>query len=110
MRALRPLPPDLSRRIDALARGWSGDPDIAAVYLSGSRGLGARVPASDFELAVPLRAARARARGEGESEREQRERRRRAKGAGGGGYPEGLANVTSEPDPELFQTRYATWD
>jgi hypothetical protein len=31
MPAERPMPEDLADRIDALARAWSGDPDLAAI-------------------------------------------------------------------------------
>ena len=37
MLAERPLPEDLADRIDALSLAWSGDPDLAAIYLFGSR-------------------------------------------------------------------------
>jgi predicted nucleotidyltransferase len=51
----RPLPVDLDDRIDALVRAWSDDPDLAAIYLFGSRA-GARArPRSDVDLAVALR-------------------------------------------------------
>jgi predicted nucleotidyltransferase len=49
------LPEDVSDRIDALARAWSRDPDLAAVYLFGSRAAGREGPRSDVDLAVVLR-------------------------------------------------------
>jgi predicted nucleotidyltransferase len=55
MLAERPLPDDLDDRIDALVRAWSDDPDLAGIYLFGSR-TGARAgPRSDVDLAVALR-------------------------------------------------------
>src|ERR1700675_4953646 len=55
MLAERPLPEDLTDRIDALSQAWSGDPDLAAIYLFGSRASGRRGPRSDVDLAVVLR-------------------------------------------------------
>lgn len=55
MRAERPLPPDLESRLATLGRDWSDDPDIAAVYLFGSRAAGEPGPRSDVDLAVVLR-------------------------------------------------------
>jgi len=55
MPAERPMPEDLADRIDALARAWSGDPDLAAIYLFGSRAGGRGGPRSDVDLAVVLR-------------------------------------------------------
>jgi predicted nucleotidyltransferase len=55
MRVERPLPPDLESRLATLAREWSDDPDIAAVYLFGSRAAGKPGPRSDVDLAVVLR-------------------------------------------------------
>lgn len=49
------MPEDLAGRIDALARSWSGDPDLAAIYLFGSRAIGRAGPRSDVDLAVVLR-------------------------------------------------------
>ena len=55
MLAERPLPRDVDERIDALVRTWSGDPDLAAIYLFGSRAQGQGGPRSDVDLAVVLR-------------------------------------------------------
>jgi predicted nucleotidyltransferase len=55
MIAERPLPDDLDDRIDALVRAWSGDPDLAAIYIFGSRAEGKARPWSDVDLAVVLR-------------------------------------------------------
>ena len=55
MPAERRMPEDLADRIDALARAWSGDPDLAAIYLFGSRAGGRGGPRSDVDLAVVLR-------------------------------------------------------
>ena len=55
MLAERPLPADLDRRLVALARAWEADPDLAAVYLFGSRAVRAAGPRSDVDLAVALR-------------------------------------------------------
>jgi predicted nucleotidyltransferase len=49
------MPEDLAGRIDALARAWSADPDLAAIYLFGSRARGRGGPRSDVDLAVVLR-------------------------------------------------------
>ena len=49
------MPEDLADRIDGLARAWSGDPDVAAIYLFGSRAGGRAGPRSDVDLAVVLR-------------------------------------------------------
>jgi uncharacterized protein len=55
MRAERPLPEDLADRIDALCQTWSSDPDLAAIYLFGSRAGGRGGRRSDVDLAVVLR-------------------------------------------------------
>src|SRR5262245_30954977 len=55
MPAERPMPENIAERIDALARAWSGDPDVAAIYLFGSRASGRGGPWSDVDLAVVLR-------------------------------------------------------
>src|SRR4029453_10668494 len=55
MLAERPLPEDLVDRIDALSQSWSGDPDLAAIYLFGSRAGGRGGLRSDVDLAVVLR-------------------------------------------------------
>jgi predicted nucleotidyltransferase len=55
MLAERALPADLDERIDALVEAWSGDPDLAAIYLFGSRAGAAARPWSDVDLAVALR-------------------------------------------------------
>ena len=55
MPADRPLPEDLDDRMDALVRAWSGDPDLAAIYLFGSRAGATARPRSDVDLAVVLR-------------------------------------------------------
>lgn len=55
MLAERALPADLDRRIRALARAWSRDPDVAAIYLFGSRAGGRPGSRSDVDLAVVLR-------------------------------------------------------
>jgi predicted nucleotidyltransferase len=55
MLAERPLPEDLADRIDALCQTWSSDPDLAAIYLFGSRAGGRGGPRSDVDLAVVLR-------------------------------------------------------
>jgi predicted nucleotidyltransferase len=55
MLAERPLPDDLHDRIDALAQAWSGDPDLAAIYIFGSRAVGKARPWSDVDLAIVLR-------------------------------------------------------
>ena len=55
MLAERPLPEDLADRIDALSLAWSGDPDLAAIYLFGSRAGGRGGLRSDVDLAVVLR-------------------------------------------------------
>lgn len=55
--AERPLPKDLDDRIRALADAWARDPDVAAVYLFGSRGAGRPGPRSDVDLAVTLAAS-----------------------------------------------------
>ena len=54
MLAERPLPQDLDRRLDDLVRTWRGDPDLAALYLFGSRAGGHGGPRSDIDLAVVL--------------------------------------------------------
>jgi predicted nucleotidyltransferase len=53
--AERPLPSDVDRRIEALALAWSRDPDVAALYLFGSRAAGTASARSDVDLAVVLR-------------------------------------------------------
>jgi predicted nucleotidyltransferase len=55
MLAERPLPADVDRRIRALPDAWAGDPDIAAIYLFGSRAGSHPGPRSDVDLAVVLR-------------------------------------------------------
>jgi predicted nucleotidyltransferase len=55
MLAERPLPKDLDDRIGALVRTWRADPDLAAIYLFGSRAGGQGGPRSDVDLAVVLR-------------------------------------------------------
>ena len=57
MLAERPLPPDLERRLDELVRIWRDDPDLAAIYLFGSRAAGHAGPRSDVDLAVVLHEA-----------------------------------------------------
>ena len=54
MLAGRPLPEDLDDRIGALVRTWSADPDLAAIYLFGSRAGRQAGPRSDVDLAVVL--------------------------------------------------------
>ncbi|PYM11128.1 MAG: hypothetical protein DMD81_27815 [Candidatus Rokuibacteriota bacterium] len=54
MLAERPLPSDIDRRIRALATAWAGDPDVAAIYLFGSRAGSRPGPRSDVDLAVVL--------------------------------------------------------
>jgi predicted nucleotidyltransferase len=54
MLAERPAPGDLDRRVDALVRAWAGDPEVAAVYLFGSRASGRGGTRSDVDLAVVL--------------------------------------------------------
>ena len=49
------MPADLADRIDALCQAWSSDPDLAAIYLFGSRASGREGPRSDVDLAVILR-------------------------------------------------------
>jgi hypothetical protein len=53
--AERPLPKDVDRRIEALALAWSHDPDMAALYVFGSRAAGNASTRSDVDLAVVLR-------------------------------------------------------
>ena len=55
MLAERPLPADLDQRIEGLARAWEADPDLAAVYLFGSRAQGGAAARSDVDLAVVVR-------------------------------------------------------
>jgi uncharacterized protein len=55
VRAERSIPADVDRRIAELVRGWAGDPDVAAVYLFGSRARGDAIPRSDVDLAIVLR-------------------------------------------------------
>src|SRR5205807_87036 len=52
--AERPLPRDLDERLTSLAEQWSRDPEIAALYLFGSRAKGVAGPRSDVDLAVVL--------------------------------------------------------
>lgn len=53
--AEHPLPADVDRRIRALAGVWASDPDIAAIYLFGSRAGSHPGPRSDVDLAIVLR-------------------------------------------------------
>jgi hypothetical protein len=53
--AERPLPEDIGARIDALGRAWGEDPDVAAVYLFGSRAAAPAGARSDVDLGVVLR-------------------------------------------------------
>jgi len=55
MLAERPLPSDLQDRLRALVLAWSTDPELAAVYLFGSRAGESPGPRSDVDLAVVLR-------------------------------------------------------
>ena len=55
MLAERMLPDDLDERLAELVRAWSTDPDVAALYLFGSRADGRAGPRSDVDLAVVLR-------------------------------------------------------
>ena len=55
MLAEHPLPEDLDDRLEALVRAWCGDPDLAAIYLFGSRAGATAGPRSDVDLAVVLR-------------------------------------------------------
>lgn len=55
MLAERPLPRDLDSRIRALAAAWAENPDIAAIYLFGSRARSRPGPRSDVDLAIVLR-------------------------------------------------------
>ena len=55
MLAERPLPEDLADRIDALSQAWSGDPDLAAIYLFGSRAGGRGGPRSDVDAGLAER-------------------------------------------------------
>jgi hypothetical protein len=57
MLAEQALPADLDARIAALGHAWSADPDVAAVYLFGSRADGRAGPRSDVDLAVVLHEA-----------------------------------------------------
>jgi predicted nucleotidyltransferase len=54
MLAERPLPADIQDRVRALTHAWGGDPDVAAVYLFGSRAGPRAGPRSDVDLAVVL--------------------------------------------------------
>ena len=54
MLAEHALPTDLDARVADLGRVWSADPDVAAVYLFGSRAEGRAGPRSDVDLAVVL--------------------------------------------------------
>jgi len=56
MLADRPLPALIGEGIEALGRDWANDPDVAAVYLFGSRAGAAAGLRSDVDLAVVLRA------------------------------------------------------
>lgn len=49
-----PDPAALGARIDALAGAWAQDPDVAAVWLFGSRAIGRARTWSDIDLAVAL--------------------------------------------------------
>lgn len=55
MLAEQPLPADLDSRIRALAEAWAEDPDIAAIYLFGSRAGSHPGPRSDVDIAIVLR-------------------------------------------------------
>lgn len=55
MLAERPLPAGIGEGIEDLGRKWADDPDVAAVYLFGSRAGGGAGPSSDVDLAVVLR-------------------------------------------------------
>lgn len=55
MLAERPLPADLDARLDALVLAWGVDPDLAAIYIFGSRAGATAGPRSDVDLAVVLR-------------------------------------------------------
>lgn len=57
VRAEHPLPDDLPSRLSDLADAWNRDPDIAAVYLFGSRARSGASSRSDVDLAVVLQAA-----------------------------------------------------
>lgn len=54
MLAERPLPADLDRRIRELSEVWTADPEIAALYLFGSRAGAHPGPRSDVDMAVVL--------------------------------------------------------
>ena len=54
MLAERPLPGDLDSLIQALVTAWREDPEIAAVYLFGSRAGSRPGPRSDVDLAIVL--------------------------------------------------------
>lgn len=55
MLAAQALPENLDARIAALGRAWAADPDVAAIYLFGSRAGRSAGPRSDVDLAVVLR-------------------------------------------------------
>jgi predicted nucleotidyltransferase len=55
MLAEHPLPPGVEEGIQALGQEWAHDPDVAAVYLFGSRAGSGAGPRSDVDLAVVLR-------------------------------------------------------
>jgi predicted nucleotidyltransferase len=55
--ATNPLPADLDARIEKLVAGWAADPEIAAVYLFGSRAHAGAGPRSDVDLGVVLGAS-----------------------------------------------------
>ena len=54
MLAEQPLPSDIDHRIRALATAWAEDPEVAAIYLFGSRAGAHPGPRSDVDLAVVL--------------------------------------------------------
>jgi len=55
MLAQRPLSADLDAKVASFARSCAQDPDIAALYLFGSRARGSAGARSDVDLAVVLR-------------------------------------------------------
>jgi len=52
----RPVPPDLTQRLEALVAAWEEYEQVAAVWLFGSRARGSAGSRSDVDLAVALRA------------------------------------------------------
>jgi hypothetical protein len=54
MLAERPVPADLEARLAALGRIWADDPEIATVYLFGSRARGVAFAHSDIDLGLIL--------------------------------------------------------